>query len=217
MHWHTNPDCSFWPGKVPSRVVLCSRCYQAGHSARARGRPAKLPKYENGFKPLSFGASEAQCPSTEEHSPEMLINKPSPEAGELEVLVPLCPAPVSNPPPEVVTVNNSIKRRRINIPAYQSQSKAGDNSSDIDLQASLPVKLLQQLVPSMHPKGCNMDGLLDMHLPSNVSFNEGAQSASVHAYSNSRLDGSNWNPCVLRFPSLSPNSKAANEETYNTV
>ena len=31
--WHVNPVVSFWIGKVPGGVTLCSRCYQAGYKA----------------------------------------------------------------------------------------------------------------------------------------------------------------------------------------
>ena len=35
MVWYHNPVPSHWPGKVPSEVQLCYKCYNAGY----RGRP----------------------------------------------------------------------------------------------------------------------------------------------------------------------------------
>ena len=42
--WHTNPPISFWPGKVPGLVRLCSSCYQCGYRVRARGNIPQMPQ-----------------------------------------------------------------------------------------------------------------------------------------------------------------------------
>ena len=46
VSWYRNPEISFWIGKVPGLVPLCSRCYQSGNRARAKNRIPKLPKFE---------------------------------------------------------------------------------------------------------------------------------------------------------------------------
>ena len=76
MSWHRNPDFSMWPGKVPGRVTLCSRCYQCGYRAHCKGRVPKLPKYEHTPSDTTCpppGTSIANC--LKDPTP-MLINKP---------------------------------------------------------------------------------------------------------------------------------------------
>ena len=45
--WYSNPIISYWPGKVPGGVVLCSKCYQAANRAVAKGKVPKLPASED--------------------------------------------------------------------------------------------------------------------------------------------------------------------------
>ena len=46
IRWFRNPEVSHWPGKIPGRVVLCSRCYQAAAAAVRKGRCPKVPQRE---------------------------------------------------------------------------------------------------------------------------------------------------------------------------
>ena len=47
VHWHCNPPVSFWPGKVPGLVALCSKCYQQGYRSVSRGTLAVCPQFDN--------------------------------------------------------------------------------------------------------------------------------------------------------------------------
>ena len=163
VSWHSNPIVSYWPGKVPGGVTLCSMCYQIGNRAAARKTPARMPRH---FKEVN-----GTCPppgTTLQHSSSTstvgVINKPPagplvPEAVVLRVGPPVLinmPTPPVDARPPSLCIKPAANRAWLDTqpslsPAHGQQRRLNDHGSEFSL------------TPSAHFKGCNIEGMPDMH------------------------------------------------------
>ena len=211
--WHSNPIVSYWLGKVPGGVTLCSMCYQSGNRSISRELPAKLPRYAcqtQGVCP-SPGTTLQQCLSTITAG---LINNPPAGSASVDsvaspvpplVLInkpaPVTPAQASSPPcsfsdkrrrneaqPLLVLAPghrpvNCIKvaRRKMLIGGGKPTSSSSSLNSEHAACQSVSASKLD-LVPATCDKGCNLEGIPDMHASGQVSVHPDAAPSVFKAF-----------------------------------
>ena len=172
-----------WPGKVPGRVTLCSRCYQCGYRAHRKGRVPKLPAHEttpeDNICPPP-GTSIANCRSD---PTSMLINKPIPVLGLFgsEPSSSLSSLPqvlrIAAPPAaKCVTSVNASEQAHVKVqqPTACLESRASEFST------------ARQLVPSCNPKGISYLDFPDIHFSGHSSSNAHASSSRPTAFPSGR-------------------------------
>ena len=209
MSWHRNPPVSFWPGKVPGLVRLCSSCYQCGYRARSGVGIPKLPQmvvqHSMSACPIP-SATVVQCARAQELA---LINKTSSPFDFDSVLF---VRPVPSPPPLVlinVPAPDSEKMTTLNEGHVASLKKVDsspktkcrklslsidgcsplkpvcDKSASVECEMRTSNEVLQ-LVPSSNPKAMTHNCQIDCHYPVAVSSNRIACASRPKPFANTQ-------------------------------